>query len=136
MAAAQARPQAPQSERLVRVSTSQPLAGLPSQSAKPALQEATRQAPATQAGVALAGRHTLPQAPQLVALVVTLVSQPLPRAPSQSAKPDAQVMRQTPAAHEGAPLVLLHTVGQAPQCRGSVPRFTSQPLEGLPSQSA
>jgi hypothetical protein len=83
LAAAQAPPQRPQWAALVRVSTSQPLVGTPSQSAKPALQAPTRQAPAAQAAVALGSAQVRPHAPQLATVVARLVSQPLATAPSQ-----------------------------------------------------
>jgi len=82
--AAQALPQAPQLALSVRVSTSQPLAGLPSQSAKPEAQAATVQAPTVQVAVALGRAHILPQAPQWRALAVRSASQPLEARPSQS----------------------------------------------------
>ena len=77
-------PQAPQLALSVRVSTSQPFTGSRSQSAKPVAQAITAQAPAAQVAVALGSAHARPQAPQLDALVVRLVSQPLAAAPSQS----------------------------------------------------
>jgi hypothetical protein len=54
-APAQAAAQAPQCETLVRVSTSQPLVGLPSQSPKPCAHDATVQRPAVQAATPLGG---------------------------------------------------------------------------------
>ncbi len=74
----------------MRVFTSQPLEGLPSQSAKPAAQAATLQAPTAQRAVALGRAHARPQAPQSVALSSRLTSQPLTGFSSQSAKPAAQ----------------------------------------------
>ena len=59
-----ARPQAPQWALLVRVSVSQPLATLPSQSPKPALQAVIAHALARQSAVALARVHARPHAPQ------------------------------------------------------------------------
>jgi len=41
---------------------------------------------------------------------------------------------QTPPPHEGVALAKLHTLPQAPQFAVLVERFTSQPLDGLPSQ--
>jgi hypothetical protein len=69
-------PQAPQLSALFWVLVSQPLTTLPSQSAKPELQLAMLQALAAQRGVALGSEHTVPQAPQLVALFATSVHCP------------------------------------------------------------
>ena len=66
---------------------SQPLLALPSQSAKPALHEPRAHDPAAHDGVALASAQPWPQAPQLVSVVSSDVSQPLAAVPSQSAKP-------------------------------------------------
>jgi hypothetical protein len=52
-----ARPHIPQWSTLTRVSTSQPLAGFMSQSAKPALQLATVHVPAAHAAVASRSEH-------------------------------------------------------------------------------
>ncbi len=67
------------------VLVSQPLAGLPSQSPKPALQLATVHAPAAQPATPLAAAQPRPQAPQCDTVVRTSVSQPLAALPSQSA---------------------------------------------------
>ncbi|MBK8692334.1 MAG: hypothetical protein IPN17_08525 [Deltaproteobacteria bacterium] len=60
---AQALSQAPQCAVLDRVSTSQPLAASPSQSAKPSLQLATPQTPSMHDGVPLAAAQTTPLGP-------------------------------------------------------------------------
>jgi hypothetical protein len=91
LAGAQARLHAPQCVDELAVFTSQPLAALPSQSAKPAAHDATTHRPPAQALVALARAQRVPQAPQLAALVLSEVSQPLAALPSQSPKPDSQV---------------------------------------------
>jgi hypothetical protein len=83
--ALQLLPQPPQLFTLVLVLISQPFAGLPSQFAKPELQLATAQLPATQAGVPLGMLQTLPQPPQLETLLPMLTSQPFAAMPSQSA---------------------------------------------------
>ena len=57
------RPHAPQL-LTVLVGTSQPLVGLPSQSAKPVAQLPTRHAPETHEPSAFGGLHARPQAPQ------------------------------------------------------------------------
>lgn len=84
-AGAQTRRHAPQLLTSAAVLVSQPLAGLPSQSAQLGLQLPTAQRPATQVGVALARAQVAPQAPQWATLTSTLVSQPLPAL--QSPKP-------------------------------------------------
>jgi hypothetical protein len=57
-------PQAPQFVALLRMSTSQPFASIPSQFAKPALQLAMPHTPAVHEGVALGTEQAFPQAPQ------------------------------------------------------------------------
>jgi hypothetical protein len=68
--------------------------------------------------------------------VLTFVSQPLDRSPSQLPKPVVHVAPQTPATHEA---VALAGVGQAlpqrPQCAGLVLSATSQPSEPSMLQS-
>jgi hypothetical protein len=104
LATAHARPHAPQLAVDERVSTSQPSAATPLQSAKPASQRPTTHAPPSHAAVALASAQVLPQRPQLVAAVSRLVSQPLVPLPSQSPKPAAQVKPHAPAVHAGVAL--------------------------------
>ena len=120
--AAQARPQAPQLVLSERVSTSQPSAGLVLQSAKPAVQAVIAHVPAVQADTALARTHARPHAPQLVALALRSVSQPLSAAPSQSPKPPAH--RTTVQAPAAQPLAVTwdsaQTVPHAPQLAGSM----------------
>jgi hypothetical protein len=78
-------PQAPQLVVLDRMSVSQPLFGLPSQSAHPAAQVGAH-APPVQLVVPWALVHWVPQAPQLLTLVERFTSQPLDWAfPSQLA---------------------------------------------------
>src|SRR4051812_3274992 len=87
-----------------------------------------------QRGVAFAGLHTIPQAPQLPTLMSVLVSQPFVTSPSQSANPPLHAMWQAEPTHEGMPLALEHAVVQEPQCAGSTAVWISQPLAALPSQ--
>jgi hypothetical protein len=61
------------------------------QSAYPASQEATRQAPAVQVAVPLAAKHCFPQPPQLSMLLEVLISQPFAELASQSASGARQV---------------------------------------------
>ncbi len=69
----------------MRVSASQPLAALPSQSPKSGLHVATAHAPAVQVAVALAREQALLQRPQWAVDVRVSASQPLAVIPSQSA---------------------------------------------------
>jgi hypothetical protein len=112
---------------------SQPLAAFPSQSANPAAQ-VILQAPATQLGVPLALLQTLPQAPQLFALLPVLISQPLRADPSQLAKPAEQEIAQTPPAQLGVPLVALHAFPHVPQLLTLPFKLVSQPFPTLLSQ--
>ncbi len=77
--------QLPQRTGSVLRFASQPLAALPSQSAKPARQLAMPQRPATQAPAALAGAQASPQPPQLCPPARRSASQPLAAERSQSA---------------------------------------------------
>jgi hypothetical protein len=135
LGAAHVRPHIPQFAALVRVSTSQPLPGLPSQSAKPALHAPIAHAPAAQVAAALAKLHARPHVPQWAALVRVSASQPLAALPSQLAKPVAHaVIAQAPAVHAPVPLAGLQARPHAPQWV-VVSRVASQPLAALPSQS-
>jgi hypothetical protein len=135
--AAHAMPQPPQLLRSVVTRTSQPLARLLSQLAKPALQLAMPQELLTQAAVALAKAQRLPHAPQWVIELPRATSQPLTLAASQLPKPARQVMPQLDPTHTGAELGGVgQTVPQAPQLPAELVVFTSQPLAGLRSQSA
>ena len=112
---------------------SQPLAGLPSQSAKPRLHVGTH-APETHAVAPLA----------LVQLVVQLphretessgVSHPLDALPSQLSKPVAHTGVQVPATHEVVPCRFAHATPHAPQLPVLVCVPVSHPLAGSASQS-
>jgi hypothetical protein len=81
--------------------------------------------------------HVLPQRPQLVTVVLRLVSQPSALAPLQLPKPTLHAaMPHTPAEHEAVPLAMEHTFPQRPQLATVVLRFTSQPSLTTPLQSA
>src|SRR5438128_401376 len=71
-------PHAPQFLTSLVVSTSQPLAGLLSQSANPGSHLATVQFELTQAAVPCAALHFMPQEPQLLTSLVVAISQPSP----------------------------------------------------------
>ncbi len=116
-AAPHARLHAPQCCALDLVSTSQPLAGLPSQSANPAVQ-VSRHAPLTH--VALATRspmHERPHIPQFVT-VFSCASQPLRPLPSQLPKPSLHVETVQTLVTQLPPIALakLHGMLQSLQC--------------------
>ena len=80
--------------------------------------------------------HTLPQAPQLLAAVAVLVSQPFATFPSQLPHPGEHAIEQALPEHDGCPFVELHALPQAPQfCTSSVV-CTSQPSPADWLQSA
>ena len=130
-----ALPQAPQLVALVFVFVSQPVAAFMSQSPKPAL-HAIAHDPPEHEGVPFVPLHTLPHAPQLLALVLVFTSQPLAALMSQLPKPPLHAMAQLPALHDGVPFEPLHTLPQAPQFDALVCVFGSQPVTALISQSA
>src|SRR5436190_1717267 len=76
------------------------------------------------------------QPPQWLASFCRSTSQPLEAWPSQLAEPALQAMVQLALRRAGVLLVEEQARVQLPQWGGSVARFTSQPLAGLPSQSA
>src|SRR5438067_2374799 len=97
---------------------------MPSQFAKPLLQ-AIKQFPFVQDPVPFCALHTLPQpafapppAPQLFLSVSVFTSHPFelapvaPTTPSQFPNPGLQVIVQLPAAHDGVPFWVLHTLPQ------------------------
>ena len=93
----QTDPQLPQLLALFVVLISQPSVFLlPLQSANPALHVPLHTPPPQVGDAMLAAEHTAPQLPQLLALVLTLISQPLPRLLSQSAKPLEQAQLKLP----------------------------------------
>ena len=119
--APQVVPQAPQLVLSLRVSTSQPLAGSWSQSAKPEAHAATAHAPPAHVALAWGSAHVQPQAPQLASLVRRLVSQPSLAVPLQSPAPALQ--RTTVHAPAAQPLAATPGSAQAvphwPQFVGS-----------------
>jgi hypothetical protein len=89
------RPHAPQLRRSVPdTATSQPLAGLRSQSRKPALHASTRQVRATHDEVALARLQAARHAPQFSRSLVTSM-----QSPSHATVPMSQAARHTPTEH-------------------------------------
>jgi hypothetical protein len=127
-----ATPHPPQLAALVSVLVSQPLFGLPSQFAYPAVHTGVH-TPLAHAVVPFAFVHACPHAPQF-AVVESTASQPFATLLSQLPKPMLQAMLQLPATHDAVPLVLLQTAPQVPQFDTFVDVLVSQPLLGLPSQ--
>lgn len=116
---------------------SQPSAGEPLQFAKPALHAPITHALDAQLAAALANEHAWPQLPQLVTLLVRIVSHPLAVLPSQSPWPAAQLERvHAPLVHEAPPPMNEHTFPHDPQLPTLFNVLVSQPLPGSPSQSA
>ena len=106
---------------------------LPEQFVSPAPQVVTH----TPAEHAWPPGHTLPQAPQLLLSVLTLISQPFVAIASQLRKPALQAPRpQAPVVHVDAALAKEQRTPQPPQLFTSVERtLVSQPLLAVPSQS-
>jgi hypothetical protein len=117
--------------------TSQPLAGSPSQSPKPAAQAPTAQRPRAQDRRRVgrgAGRRRRRRSE--ARRFAGVVSQPLAALPSQSPKPGPQaVARRRPGAQRPRPGEG-HTVRTRRSARRCCAVSTSQPLAGSPSQSA
>ena len=93
-------------------------------------------APPAHDGEPFAVLHALPHAPQLVGLVLTFVSHPLPTFASQFAKPALHAMAHAPIEQLGAPFALLQTTLHSPHDVTLPPMFVSQPSAALPLQSA
>ena len=130
-----ARPQPPQSFTLLVVLISQPLPGLPSQSAVPGVVHFdTVQTPPMQTSDALVALHACAQEPQLFESVARLISQPSEASLSQSWKLAGlqDVTEQVDAAHDSTAFWVLHGVAQAPQWVGSVARSTHAALAPPP----
>jgi hypothetical protein len=130
-------PHAPQCAGVESVSTSQPLAMRPSQSANGSMQ-LNPQLPARQFETALAGaEHTIPQPPQCCALVSVFCSQPFAVFASQSAKGTTQSKAQPRAAQRAVALAgSAQTIPQPPQLAVFVRTSTSQPFAAFASQFA
>jgi hypothetical protein len=91
--------------------------------------------PLTHEVVPLEFVQAVPQAPQLVTLVVRSTSHPLDAMPSQLAQPLAQVPSwQEPPKQVALAWANAQAVVQVPQWRASVLRLTSQPFDTRPSQ--
>jgi hypothetical protein len=134
LALVQAMPQPPQFDPFVARVTSQPLATFASQLAKPEEQLAMLHALFVQLGVPFATVQLLLQKPQSPSVSVRSVSQSAGFG-SQSPRPCGHV--------ETSQVWFAQTWNdvsqvspQPPQLLGSVPMPISQPLTGLPSQSA
>jgi hypothetical protein len=85
----------------------------------------------------LPGKHTRPQVPQFWELVLVLISQPLAKEPSQSAKPELHDVT-THIPLEQPTVLALATIPQTrpqpPQLLGSALMFVSQPLAAIELQ--
>jgi len=112
----QSVPHAPQLVSVFRP-VSQPSVATPLQLPHPASQEATAHDELTHAGVPFGAVHTTLHAPQFIRSFVVLVSQPLPRFPSQSAVPGTVHVEHphTPPSHFGVHPDDGHTTPQPPQ---------------------
>jgi hypothetical protein len=124
---------APQFAVLVLSEVSQPSETSLLQSAKPGLHRML-QAPPEQDGVPLLVEQGLPQAPQLVVLVIVSTSQPFVTFPSQFANPALQAIEQAPALQSGEPFTLEHALPHVPQSEVLVVVATSHPFVTSPSQ--
>ena len=81
--------------------------------------------------------HAAPHVPQFDASVVTSVSQPFARFPSQLPRPALHTTLHDPAEHVAEPPAYAgHALPHAPQFATSAFLFTSQPFDATPSQSA
>lgn len=131
----QALPHAPQFVVVV-IAVSHPFAAFPSQSANPGEHTILHVEP-TQVPTPPLWLHAFPHAPQLLASLVRLISQPFAAFPSQSANPALHAaIAHFEAAHVSVALFVLQGRPQPPQLLALVVVLTSQPLAGLPSQSA
>ncbi len=117
----QSRPQTPQLRRSVAGSMQVPLHAQPQRSCT------TRPCAQTPATHARPDMHALPQRLQWVELVASATSQPLASVASQSPKPAAQVMPQTPIAQVGVVLGRVwRAIPQSPQWATLVAVWTSR----------
>ncbi len=114
---------------------SQPLAGFPSQSAKPALHAPSTHAPMAHVEPAFGNEHVKPHAPQLDGSDVTLCSQPFDATRSQSPVPAGHIVPTTHAPPAQMVPTAVHATPQAPQLPALESRLVSQPFAALPSQS-
>ncbi len=129
-------PHAPQLELSVWVLISQPSGTRPLQLANPALHEATAHTLLEHAGVAFGVVQRAPQAPQLLASVRMLISQPSAASALQSRKPARHVKPHVDAAHVGSAFAgATHTRPHRPQFTGSEANVISQPSAATPLQS-
>jgi hypothetical protein len=121
-------PHAPQFAALLVVLVSHPFAKMPSQFAKPGLQEAIAHWLPMQAGVPFATEHTCPHAPQLLTLVDVLVSHPFALLPSQFPKPELHAaIVHTPPTQAALAFANEQTVPHVPQLFTSVCKFVHVP---------
>jgi hypothetical protein len=130
-------PQPPQFWTSALVGSSQPLLASLSQSLKPA-EHMNEHIPAEHAGSAFTGaEQALSHAPQFVAEVSRLASQPSITTPLQSSNPASHAaIPHTPAEHSGVAFGVWHAAPQPPQFWTSALVGCSQPVLASPSQSS
>jgi len=130
-------PQAPQLAALVLKITSQPSAALALQFSKPALQEIVHVPPVHKAEAFVRGGQTFPHVPQLLVLVLILISQPSAELTLQFAKPELQDdMEHEPPVQPAVAFATEHRLPQAPQLLVLVFILISQPSDVIALQFA
>ena len=131
----QSLPHVPQCVASVPRFDSHPLVRSPSQLPNPAVQ-LIEHWPFAQDGAPVVDSQTWLQEPQLLTSLPTCSSQPLVTSPSQSPQPAVQPIWHEPKRHDGVPWAALHIFPHWPHWVRSLSVLISQPLDGLPSQSA
>jgi len=129
-------PHAPQLLTLFVRLVSHPFTGLLSQSPRPAEHVVVMQTPDEQPGAPPIPTQTFPHEPQLVTLVLMLVSQPSAAVPLQFPKPELHVeITQVPAEQPATAFANVQAVLQLPHRVGSVFRLASHPSADIALQS-
>ena len=135
-AAPQTFPHVPQFETSFDSCASHPSEYLPLQSEKPGEQPPTLHVALTHVPIGpLATTQELTQLPQRSGSMVVLVSHPFFASLSQLPYPGAHVIVQNSYAQEGMPLLLSHTLPQAPQLLTLLAILASQPSAAVLLQS-
>jgi hypothetical protein len=126
-------PHWPQFFGSLEVSTSQPVAGLRSQSAMGGLHIGLLQTPPAQVSVPPVMLQRMPHTPQLAGSTAVWISQPLAGLWSQSAYPELhEAMVHAEPTHFSKALFVLHAAPHAPQLLESVVTFTHDAAAALP----
>lgn len=129
-------PHAPQLEEEVKMFVSHPFNVNPSQFKYPVLQLVIVHNPPVHPDTAFGSEHTKPHDPQFTGDVFTFISHPFDVIPSQLEYPALQKeITHDPPKHPDVAFGRVHTTPHAPQFRGDVLRFVSQPSELIPLQS-